>query len=52
MKICQIGVELFHADRPMNMTKLTDNFHDFADAPHKELHSSKSSDTEKTTLVI
>jgi len=38
---------LFHADRPMNMTKLTDDFHNFADAPHKELHSSNSHQIQK-----
>jgi hypothetical protein len=42
IKICQLGAELFHADRPMDMTKLTGDFPNFADAPQKELHSSDS----------
>jgi len=33
MKICQMGAELFRADRPMDMTKLAVAFANFADAP-------------------
>ena len=39
MKICQLGAELFHADRLIDKTKLTVAFRNFADAPQKELHS-------------
>jgi hypothetical protein len=43
MKICQLGAELFHADRPMDMTKLSIGFRNFADTPRYKL---------KPTVVI
>ena len=39
MKICQLGAELFQMDRPIDNTKLTVAFRNFADAPQKVLHS-------------
>jgi hypothetical protein len=33
MKIRQLGAELFHVDRPVDMPKLTVTFHNFADVP-------------------
>jgi len=42
MKICQLGAQLLHADRPMDMTKLTVAFWNFADAPRNKLKSTNS----------
>jgi hypothetical protein len=37
MKIHPMGVELFHADRGTDMTKLIVDFHNFANAPNREI---------------
>ena len=36
MKILRVGDELLHADGQTDMTKLTDAFHNFANAPKNE----------------
>jgi len=41
MKIRPVRVELFHADRRMDMTKLIAAFRNFTNAPEKELRKSE-----------
>jgi len=40
VKIRQVGAEFFHADRRTDMTKPTDAFRNFANAPNKKTVSS------------
>jgi len=37
MKICQVGVEVFHADGRTDTTKLTVAIRNFAEAPENDL---------------
>jgi len=51
MKIHPVGAELLHADRQMDITKLTVTFHNVVNAP-KKTFTSKGAPVSKTDQCI